>query len=83
MTTAMRSLVTRQQAQAVLLAAIQADPCSRWKSGRAARVLRQAGLHPVSPGIAARYLQALVVGGHLTRHDEPGCTWYEPTAASR
>jgi hypothetical protein len=77
----MKSLVTRQQAQTVLLAAILADPSGRWKSGRAVRVLREAGVHPVSPGTAARHLQALTTAGHLVRHGTPGCVWY--TAVTR
>jgi len=79
--TAMADLVLRQQAQTVLLDAVQADPCSRWKSGRAVKVLRAAGIHPVSPGTAARHLQALTTAGHLVRHGTPGCVWYE--AATR
>ncbi|MEU7416762.1 hypothetical protein [Streptomyces antibioticus] len=85
--TAVAALVARQRQQAdrqaALLAAIQAGPHGRWKSGRAVRVLRDAGHHPVSPGTASRDLQALVVAGHLIRHGTPGCTWYEPKAVTQ
>ncbi|MDX3243492.1 hypothetical protein [Streptomyces sp. ME18-1-4] len=64
-----------------LLAAIRRNPSGRWKSGRAVQVLRPLGFHPISPGTAGHDLAALADAGHLIRHDEPGCTWYE--AATR
>ncbi|MDX3575921.1 hypothetical protein [Streptomyces sp. FL07-04A] len=76
----MRPHVRRDKRRAALLAAITADPSRRWKSGRAITALRQVGWHPVSPGTASGDLQALVVAGHLVRHEEPGCTWYEAVA---
>lgn len=79
----MRPHVRCDKRRAALLDAIQADPSGRWKSGRAVTALRRAGWHPVSPGTASSDLQALVVAGHLVRHDDPGCTWYEPTEATR
>jgi hypothetical protein len=60
-----------------LLAAIRRSPAGRWKSGRAVTVLRPLGFHPISPGTAGHDLAALAIQGHLIRHDEPGCTWYE------
>ena len=81
--TAIADLVARQREQAAreaaLLAAVEAAPAVRWKSGRAVRALRAAGFHPISPGTAASLLTVLAMAGHLIRHDEPGCTWYEPT----
>ena len=67
--------------QAALLAAIRRDPSGRWKSGRAVRVLRQLGYHPVSPGTASQDLAVIAAAGHLVRFEEPGVRWYE--AASR
>lgn len=78
---AMRPHVLRQRRQAALLAAIQAAPNGRWKTGRARGALRKAGW-PVTVGTASEDLQALVVGGHLARHEEPGVVWYEPLGAS-
>ena len=65
-----------------LLTAIEADPSGRWKSGRAVTALRKAGFHPVSPGTAGHDLARLAESGHLVRHNDPGCTWYEPTEAT-
>lgn len=81
--TPMRPHVRTDKRRAALLTAIQTEPNTRWKSGRAVVALRQAGWHPVSPGTAATDLQALVIAGHLVRHDEPGCTWYEPVGGTR
>lgn len=85
--TAVSELVARQQEQAAreaaLLAAIRSSKQTRWKSGHAVVALRAAGHYPISPGTASSDLQALVVAGHLVRHDDPGCTWYEPTEATR
>jgi hypothetical protein len=72
--------------QAALLNAIRKDPTGRWKSGRAVKVLRQLGYHPISPGTASRDLAALAAVGHLIRHEETGVRWYEvvaPQAALR
>jgi hypothetical protein len=77
----MSDLIARQQAQTALLTAIRRDPSGHWKSGRAVKALRAAGIHPVSPGTAARHLQALTTAGHLVRHGTPGCVWY--TAVTR
>ena len=81
--TAIADLVGRQREQAAreaaLLAAVEADPVGRWKSGRAVRALRAAGFHPISPNTAASLLTALAMAGHLVRHHEPGRTWYETT----
>lgn len=63
-----------------LLAAIEADPSGRWKSGRAVTALHKAGFHPVSAGTASRDLARLAAAGHLIRHTDPDCTWYEAGA---
>lgn len=68
---------TETTRQAALLDAILQDPNGRWKSGRAVKVLRQLGYHPISPGTASHDLAALAAAGHLTRHEETGVRWYE------
>ncbi|MFF7452161.1 MULTISPECIES: hypothetical protein [unclassified Streptomyces] len=61
--------------QADLLTAIRAYG-GRWKSGRAVRVLRALGYHPISPGTASGDLKQLAAAGHLVQHEQPGCTFY-------
>jgi hypothetical protein len=61
--------------RADLLTAIRAHG-GRWKSGRAVRVLRLLGHHPVSPKTAASDLLQLADAGHLVRHEEKGVRWY-------
>lgn len=68
---------TENDRQAALLDAIRQDPTGRWKSGRAVKVLRQLGYHPISPGTASHDLAALAAAGHLIRHEETGVRWYE------
>lgn len=63
--------------QAALRDAIRKDPSGRWKSGRAVKVLRDLGHHPLSPSTAARCLAALAAAGHLTRFESEGVRWYE------
>ena len=79
---AMREFVRRQRRQTALLAAIQAAPCGRWKTGRARGALRKAGW-PVSASTTSADLQILVAAGHLARHEEPGVVWYEPLGGDR
>jgi hypothetical protein len=64
-----------EKRQADLLTAIRAHG-GRWKSGRAVRVLRMLGHHPVSPKTAASDLYQLAEAGHLIRHEEKGVRWY-------
>lgn len=70
---------SREGRLSALLIAIRANPNLRWKSGHVVQILRAVGVHPVSPGTASGYLNTLAERGHLIRHDDPGCTWYEPT----
>lgn len=61
--------------QADLLTAIRAHG-GRWKSGRAVRVLRVLGHHPVSPSTASHDLAALAAAGHLVQREESGVRYY-------
>lgn len=63
--------------QTALLAAIREERARRWKSGRAAQLLRRLGYGPVSSSTASHDLAALAAAGHLIRHDQLGVRWYE------
>lgn len=69
--------------EAVLLKLIQENPDGRWKTSRAIRALRAAGIHPVSPGNASTYLLNLAAAGHLILHENKGCRWYETSDRAR
>lgn len=69
--------------EAALLAAVRADRAGEWGISRAVRVLRAAGIHPVSPRTAWGVLQALAEQGHLVRREVAGRVRYTATEVTR
>lgn len=63
--------------QAALLAEIRKDPHRRWKSGRAAKVLRELGYQPLGQSTASHDLARLAAAGHLILREALGVRWYE------